>query len=46
LTSICFLNQDRSYNYSYMVSFSTFIPIIISLFILPLIFSMLFFFIF
>ena len=46
LTSSLFLNQDSSVNYSFLFRYSYFLPIFLSLFVLPVQFSVLFFFIF
>lgn len=44
LSSINFLNQDLNYIYSYSFSYSYFYPIVFSLFLIPIVFSTLFFF--
>lgn len=43
LTSSVFLNQDSSVNYVFTFSYSYFVPIFLCLFVIPLIFSVLFF---
>jgi hypothetical protein len=46
LTSLGFLNQEFSYNYSWSFSYIHFIPIFMALCLMPIVFSILFFFIF
>jgi hypothetical protein len=43
LTSSVFLNQDSSVNYSFMFRYSYFIPIFLSIFIMPILFAVFFF---
>lgn len=43
LTSSVFLNQDSSVNYSFLFSYSYFIPIFLSIFVMPVLFTIFFF---
>lgn len=43
LTSSVFLNQDSSVNYSFLFSYSYFVPIFLSIFVMPVLFAIFFF---